>query len=72
LDEATSSLDTATELEIMRTVNELHGRKTVIIVAHRLSTVEKCNRLYRLDHGRLVEEGTPSAMIPGAKISSSN
>ena len=72
LDEATSSLDTATELEIMKTVNELHGRKTVIIVAHRLSTVENCDRLYRLDQGRLVEEGTPAAMIPGAKISSSN
>ena len=72
LDEATSSLDTATESEVMQTVTELHGRKTIIIVAHRLSTVENCDRLYRLDQGRLVEEGSPAVMIANAKITSSN
>jgi ABC-type multidrug transport system fused ATPase/permease subunit len=70
LDEATSSLDTETELEVMQTVTELHGSKTVIIVAHRLSTVENCDRLYRLDQGRLVEVGTPSTMIPATKVTS--
>ena len=56
LDEATSSLDTGTELSVMDAVRALQGRKTLIIVAHRLSTVEHCDRLFRLEHGRLVEE----------------
>jgi ATP-binding cassette, subfamily B, bacterial PglK len=56
LDEATSSLDGATEAGVMEAVNAFHGQKTTIIVAHRLSTVENCDRLYRLDHGRVVEE----------------
>lgn len=58
LDEATSSLDTETEHEVMKAVQALQGDKTVIIVAHRLSTVEYCDRLYRLDAGRIVDEGT--------------
>jgi ABC-type multidrug transport system fused ATPase/permease subunit len=58
LDEATSSLDTETEHEVMQAVQALQGDKTVIIVAHRLSTVEYCDRLYRLDAGRIVDEGT--------------
>lgn len=63
LDEATSSLDTATEHEVMQAVRALQGRKTIIIVAHRLSTVEHCDRLYRLEQGRVVEEGTPATML---------
>jgi ABC-type multidrug transport system fused ATPase/permease subunit len=58
LDEATSSLDTETEHGVMQAVQVLQGDKTVIIVAHRLSTVEYCDRLYRLDAGRIVDEGT--------------
>ena len=58
LDEATSSLDTETEKGVMQAVQALQGNKTVIIVAHRLSTVEYCDRLYRLDVGRIVDEGT--------------
>ncbi len=58
LDEATSSLDTETEFGVMQAVKALQGDKTVIIVAHRLSTVEYCDRLYRLDAGRIVDEGT--------------
>ena len=58
LDEATSSLDTETENGVMQAVQALQGDKTVIIVAHRLSTVEYCDRLYRLDAGRIVDEGT--------------
>jgi len=58
LDEATSSLDTETEHGVMQAVQALQGDKTVIIVAHRLSTVEYCDRLYRLDAGRIVEEGS--------------
>ena len=53
LDEATSALDTATEQGVMEAITALHGTKTILIVAHRLSTVEHCDRLYRLNFGRL-------------------
>jgi len=63
LDEATSSLDTATERNVMETVRALHGAKTLIIVAHRLSTVEHCDRLFRLEQGRVVEEGKTGVVL---------
>jgi len=63
LDEATSSLDTATESDVMQAVQALHGAKTIIIVAHRLSTVEHCDRLYRLKQGRVVEEGRAADIL---------
>jgi ABC-type multidrug transport system fused ATPase/permease subunit len=63
LDEATSALDTDTEREVMYAVTALHGAKTVLIVAHRLSTVGGCDRLYRLENGRIVEETGPSAAV---------
>lgn len=58
LDEATSSLDTETEHGVMQAVQALQGEKTVIIVAHRLSTVEYCDRLYRLEDSRIVDQGS--------------
>jgi ABC-type multidrug transport system fused ATPase/permease subunit len=61
LDEATSALDMATERGVMQAVNALQGSKTLLIVAHRLSTVGGCDRLYRLEQGRIVEETVPSA-----------
>lgn len=72
LDEATSALDTASEYRVMQAVMALHGKKTIIIVAHRLSTVEHCDRLYRLEQGKVVEEGIPSEIIPSLNITSSN
>ena len=57
LDEATSSLDIETEKSVMAAVNALHGYKTIIIVAHRLSTVAHCDWLYKLEDGRIVKEG---------------
>jgi len=63
LDEATSSLDSATERGVMDAVRALHGDKTILIVAHRLSTVEHCDRLYRLERGRLVEEGEAAVLL---------
>ncbi|MBE2205462.1 MAG: ABC transporter ATP-binding protein [Chthoniobacterales bacterium] len=63
LDEATSSLDVDTESDVMEAVNALHGQKTLIIIAHRMSTVEQCDRLFRLDAGRLVAEGSASEML---------
>jgi ABC-type multidrug transport system fused ATPase/permease subunit len=63
LDEATSSLDTKTEEEVMRAVQALHGEKTIIIVAHRLTTVAQCDRIYRLENGKLIAEGAPDVML---------
>lgn len=63
LDEATSSLDTDTERGVMDAVRALHGDKTILIVAHRLSTVEHCDLLFRLEKGRLVDEGETSVML---------
>lgn len=63
LDEATSSLDTNTESEVMDAVRALQGNKTVLIVAHRLSTVEHCDRLFCLDQGRVVEEGETAVVL---------
>ena len=67
LDEATSSLDTETEHGVMQAVQALQGDKTVIIVAHRLSTVEYCDRLYRLENAHIVDEGTFSEVTSRTK-----
>ncbi len=56
LDEATSALDNDTEKAIMDSINRLHGRKTLIIIAHRLQTIEKCDLVYRVEEGRAVLE----------------
>lgn len=56
LDEATSALDNDTEAAIMDSVNRLHGRKTLIIIAHRLQTIEKCDLVYRVEDGGMVRE----------------
>lgn len=66
LDEATSSLDTATEEGVMQSVRALKGQKTIVIVAHRLSTVAHCDEVYRLEDGRLQREDTARlAVISG-------
>jgi ABC-type multidrug transport system fused ATPase/permease subunit len=66
LDEATSSLDMATERSVMDTVRGLRAEKTVIIIAHRLSTVEGCDRLFRIEGGRLVDEGETAGVMKRA------
>lgn len=56
LDEATSALDNETEAAIMDSVNRLHGKKTLIIIAHRLETIEKCDIVYRVQDKGVVRE----------------
>lgn len=56
LDEATSALDNDTEAAIMESINRLHGRKTLVIIAHRLQTIEKCDLVYRVENGQAVIE----------------
>ncbi len=52
LDEATSALDNDTEAAIMDSINRLHGRKTLVIIAHRLQTIEKCDMIYSIGDGK--------------------
>lgn len=63
LDEATSALDNDTERDVMAAVNSLHGIKTLIIVAHRLTTVSDCDMLYRLECGKVVRAGAFSDIV---------
>jgi ABC-type bacteriocin/lantibiotic exporter with double-glycine peptidase domain len=63
LDEATSALDIETEREVMRAVEELQGSTTVLIIAHRYSTIENCDYLYKLEKGKIVAQGKPSTIL---------
>ena len=63
LDEATSALDKETEEGVMSSVQKMLGRKTILIVAHRLSTVAYCSRVLRLEQGRVVWVGRPHELI---------
>lgn len=56
LDEATSALDQDTEAAIMDSINRLHGKKTLVIIAHRLQTIEKCDMIYRVENGKATLE----------------
>jgi ABC-type multidrug transport system fused ATPase/permease subunit len=63
LDEATSALDNLTEQAVMEAVQALSRRKTIIMIAHRLSTVRDCDCIYMLDHGEVVASGTFAELI---------
>lgn len=67
LDEATSALDNATESDVMDAITLLKGAKTIIVVAHRLSTVEKCDRLFQLELGEVVNQGAPASVLGAAR-----
>jgi len=58
LDEATSSLDTESEQYIQEAINTLHGELTILVIAHRPSTIQRADRIVVLDNGQVVEEGT--------------
>lgn len=55
-DEATSALDNETEAAIMESINSLHGKKTMVIIAHRLQTIEGCDMVYRVADGKIKRE----------------
>jgi ABC-type multidrug transport system fused ATPase/permease subunit len=63
LDEATSALDAATEREIVESFREIAHDHTLIVVAHRTSTLKYCNRLVRLEDGKITQEGTFEEVI---------
>ncbi|WP_024334109.1 ABC transporter ATP-binding protein [Desulfotignum balticum] len=68
-DEATSSLDTKSEAEIKKTIYSLKEEKTLIIIAHRLTTVEDCDRIYWLEKGRIKDAGSSEKIIPMYRLS---
>jgi ABC-type multidrug transport system fused ATPase/permease subunit len=63
-DEATSSLDSESEQAIQKTIYSLKGKQTLVIIAHRLSTVEDCDSLIWLEGGKLVQAGSPHVILP--------
>jgi ABC-type multidrug transport system fused ATPase/permease subunit len=63
LDEATSSLDTITERIVMQAVRDLMGDKTILMIAHRISTVVDADRIFLMDRGRIVVEGTYDSLM---------
>lgn len=67
-DEATSALDNATEREIMKEIRALSGYKTIVMIAHRLSTVKSCDFILVLDKGRLVGQGTYDELLEKNKF----
>jgi subfamily B ATP-binding cassette protein MsbA len=68
-DEATSSLDTESEQLIQQSINSLKGERTVVIIAHRLSTVRNCDYIYVLKDGRIAEEGSFNKLYRDEKSS---
>lgn len=63
MDEATSSLDNITERRITRAIESLKGEHTLLIIAHRLTTVKNCDTLYFMEEGKIVQEGTYQELV---------
>src|SRR5207245_1174812 len=67
LDEATNALDGLTESEIMATVREFRGERTVILITHRWSTLRWCDLIYELDNGTVIDSGTYGELLQRSK-----
>ena len=63
LDEATASLDVENETEVQRALSRLLAGKTVIVIAHRMRTVQAADKIVVLDGGRVVEQGAPAELL---------
>ena len=63
LDEATSSLDKLTEKKIIESIQFLKRKKTIIIITHRLSTVENCDKIFFIDRGKITKQGSPKEIL---------
>ena len=67
-DEATSSLDANSERKVQEAIEALHGKRTVIVVAHRLVTIARADYIYVIENGRLIEEGTHQKLMAGSGL----
>lgn len=67
MDEATSNLDSITEKAIEKTINELSNNITTIIIAHRLSTIMRCDRIYVMENGEIIEQGSHTELMNDKK-----
>lgn len=63
LDEATSALDGITEKDVINSINQLSDSKTIIMIAHRLSTVKSCDVIYMLERGTIIDQGTYEELL---------
>ena len=71
LDEATAALDHETESLISDAIQALGGHKTLVIIAHRLSTVEHCDRIYLMENGQIINTGTYQEVVLKREIEDS-
>lgn len=67
MDEATSSLDNLTEKFVIEAIERLRGNRTIIMIAHRLTTVKNCDNIYMMKEGRVIEEGTYDELLINSK-----
>jgi ABC-type multidrug transport system fused ATPase/permease subunit len=65
MDEATSALDNITERVVMEAVQKIRADKTIILIAHRLTTVKTCDTIFLMDHGRLLAQGSYDELLAG-------
>jgi len=63
MDEATSALDNVTEKEITKAIERLRGDRTIVMIAHRLTTVMNCNKLYLMESGQIVDSGSYQELV---------
>ena len=63
LDEATSALDNETESEVMNAVESLQGSRTILLIAHRFSTIKNCDHIYKMENGKVTVDGDPNLLL---------
>ena len=68
MDEATSALDNITERVVMEAVDRIRADKTIILIAHRLSTVKTCDTIFLMDRGRLLAQGSYDELLAGNEV----
>ena len=63
MDEGTSSLDNETEKEVIDSINRMKRKITMLVIAHRLSTVKNCDYIYKIEDGEIIESGIPEKIL---------